>query len=111
MAPVPRRAKGRKGCVESKSPTVVCLHVTAHVRILPHLLWLLYSRHVQSHALPTQELRRIRDEEAKRDLMFLVPAALLSSVTFYHEAFTPWTALDAFFFGLVGPLFGLVGPR
>ena len=30
-----RRVKGRKGCPESISPTVVCLHVTAHVRVLP----------------------------------------------------------------------------
>ena len=102
MAPVPRRAKGRKGCLESKSPTVVCLHVTAHARgsclhVTAHVRGsptscdsCPYSRHDQSHALTTQEIRDIRNAKKTRELIFFwLPAALLSTFTFYYEATTP----------------------
>ena len=60
-----------------------------------------YSRHDQSHALTTQELRDIRNAEKTREIIFFwLPAALLSTFTFYYEATTPWTALDAFLLGL-----------
>ena len=97
-----RRVKGRKGCPESISPTVVCLHVTAHVRgsclhVTAHVRGsptscdsCPYYRHDQSHALTTQELRDIRNAEATRELIFFwLPAALLSTFTFYYELTTP----------------------
>ena len=120
-----RRVKGRKRCPESISPTVVCLHVTAHARgfvpacdsaragfVTAHVRGSClhvtahvrgsptscdscpYSRHDQSHALTTQELRDIRNAEKTREIIFFwLPAALLSTFTFYYEATTPWTAL------------------
>ena len=52
-------------------------------------------------ALPTQELRDIRNAEKTREIIFFwLPAALLSTFTFYYEATTPWSALDALLFGL-----------
>ena len=119
-----RRVKGRKGCPDSISPTVVCLHVTAHVRgsclhvtahvrgsclhVTAHVRGSClhvtahvrgsptscdscpYYRHDQSHALTTQELRDIRNAEATRELIFFwLPAALLSTFTFYYELTTP----------------------
>ena len=97
-----RRVKGRKGCPESISPTVVCLHVTAHARGSPTSCDSCpYSRHDQSHVLTTQELRAIDNAEKTREIIFFwLPAALLSTFTFYYEATTPWTALDAFLRGL-----------
>ena len=54
-------------------------------------------------ALPTQELRDIRNAEKTREIIFFwLPAALLSSFVFYNEATTPWTeqtALEALLFG------------
>ena len=97
-----RRVKGRKGCPESISPTVVCLHVTAHARgsclhVTAHVRGsptscdsCPYSRHDQSHALTTQELKDIRNAETTREIIFFwLPAALLSTFTFYYEATTP----------------------
>ena len=97
-----RRVKGRKGCPESISPTVVCLHVTAHARgsclhVTAHVRGsptscdsCPYSRHDQSHALTTQEIKDIRNAKKTREIIFFwLPAALLSTFTFYYEATTP----------------------
>ena len=48
---------------------------------------------------PLTQLRRARTAKAKRALGFLVPFLVLVSCIFYNEVTTPWTALDALFFG------------
>ena len=50
-------------------------------------------------ALVSQELRDLRSAKAKRALVMLMPFLVLVSCIFYNEVTTPWTALDALFFG------------
>ena len=50
-------------------------------------------------ALPTQEIRDLRSAKAKRANAILMPFLVLICCGFYNEVTTPWTALDALFFG------------
>jgi hypothetical protein len=101
------KAKGAEGNPGIHTPTVVCQHVRAHTcrfsltscdsSVHTHVTFKVCS----PHAVPTQELKNIREAEIRREIIFFwLPAALhLSSFVFYNEAMAPLTALNALLFG------------
>ena len=87
---------GRKGSPESIPTRRACEGARA---VGPGLLSVWRSLITSKSALPTQEMEDLRSAEAKRALGFLMPVLVAFSFIFYSEATTPWTALDALFFG------------